>query len=82
MAVRYLDQTDWLGEAEALDILINSDFFLTRIPIRGISDFEVKNRVSFSIINERQCCLQFGALTSEQQLLLDEFITKHTSGNS
>ncbi len=39
MAVRYLDQQDWLGEADAIDILVNSDFFMTHIPIANISDF-------------------------------------------
>ena len=82
MAVRYLDQDEWLGDANAVDILINSTFFLTRIPVKNISDFKIENQVSFSIMSERQCCLEFGALSPEQKSLLDEFIVKHTAGHS
>jgi hypothetical protein len=82
MAVRYLDQNDWLGNADSIDILVGSNFFMTKVPIENIRDFKVENHVSFSIINERQCCLQFGSLSPEQELLLQEFIMKHTAGSS
>ena len=82
MAVRYLDQNDWLENADAIDILVNSNFFMTKIPIENVCDFKVNNQVSFSIINERQCCLQFGSLSPEQELLLQEFMMKHTASNS
>ena len=82
MAVRYLDQSDWLGNAKTIDILVNSNFFLNDLPIENISDFNVENHVSFSIISERQCCLQFGSLTQEQESLLDDFIGKYTAGTT
>ena len=82
MAVRYLDQNDWLGNANAVDILVNSNFFMTNIPIENVCDFKVENEVSFSIISERQCCLQFGALSSEQALLINDFIVKYSADNS
>jgi hypothetical protein len=82
MAVRYLDQNDWLGNADSIDTLVGSNFFMTKVPIENIRDFKVENHVSFSIINERQCCLQFGSLSPEQELLLQEFIMKHTAGSS
>lgn len=82
MAVRYVDQTDWLGEASEIDILVNSNFFMTSIPVEGIRDFKVDNQVSFSIIRERQCGLQFGPLSPDQEHLLDELIMKYTTGNS
>ena len=34
MAVCYVDQEEWLGEAKEIDILINSNFFMTSIPIK------------------------------------------------
>jgi hypothetical protein len=82
LAVRYVDRDDWAGEADSIDILINSGFFLTNIPIHNVNDFEVENQVSFSIMTERQCCLQFGPLSSEQESRLDEFIRHHGVGNS
>ena len=82
MAVSYVDQNDWLEEAREIDILVNSDFFLTSIPIQSIRDFKVENNITFSIIKESQCCLQFGPLSPEQESLLDDFIMKYTAGNS
>ena len=82
LAVRYVDRDDWAGEADSIDILINSGLFLTNIPIQNVNDFEVENQVSFSIMTERQCCLQFGPLSSEQKSRLDEFIRHHGVGNS
>lgn len=82
MAVRYVDLKDWLGAAKEIDILVNSNFFMTSIPIETIRDFKVNNQISFSIIRERQCSLQFGPLSPAQESLLDEFILKYTAGNS
>ena len=79
MAVRYLDQNNWLGNADAIDILVNSSFLMKNIPIASVTDFKVDAQISFSIISERQCCLQFRALTPEQDLLLDRFIVKYGS---
>ena len=81
LAVRYLDQDEWLGDANAIDILINSNFFLTNIPVKNVNDFKVENQISFSIMSERQCCMQFGDLSTEQESQLDDFIVKHTSGH-
>jgi len=82
MAVRYLDQNDWLGSANKIDVLANSDFFMTNVPISSVRDYKVENDISFSIISERQCCLEFGELTPEQQKKLDEFIVHYTAGRA
>ena len=82
MAVRYLDQNDWLGDANKIDILANSDFFMTNLPINSIRDFKIENDISFSIIRERQCCLKFGELTPEQQESLDAFILQYSAGKA
>ena len=79
MAVRYLDQSDWLGSASKIDVVANSNFFMSNIPIRAVSDFKIDNDISFSIIKERQCCLQFGELSPEQRDKLDEFIVQYTA---
>jgi len=82
MAVRYLDQQNWVGGADAVDILIDSSFFITDIPIRYVNDFKIEDEITFSAMNERQCCLKFTSLSTEQEKLLDEFISKHAVGNS
>jgi len=78
VAVRYLDQSDWLGPANKIDILANSDFFMNNLPIKLVQDFKIDNDISFSITKERQCCLRFDQLSLEQQTKLDEFILQHT----
>lgn len=82
LSVRYLEQTNWLGNADAIDILVNSNFLMTNIPIISVNDFKVENHISFSIISERQCCLQFGPLSPEQERLLDKFIINYGHGSS
>jgi len=82
MAVRYMDQKDWLGEAKEIDILGNSNLFISSIPIEAINDFKLINQASFSIIQERQCSLQFGSLSPAQESLLDEFIMNCSADNS
>jgi hypothetical protein len=81
IAVRYMAQKDWLGEAKEIDIPVNSDFFMTDIPIGNIRDFKVSNQVSLSVMQERQCCLQFGALSPAQESLLDDFNMNYSVGN-
>ena len=80
--MRYLDQEDWADDADTIDILIDSNFFMTNIPVQNVNDFKVENQVSFSVMNERQCCVQFGTLSSDQVILLDEFISEHTASNT
>ena len=82
MAVRYMDQKDWLGEAKEIDILVNSNLLISSIPIEAIKDFKLNDQNSFSIIQERQCCLQFGSLSPAQESLLDDFIMNYSAGNS
>ena len=82
MAVCYVDQQEWLGEAKEIDILVNSNFFMRSIPIKSIRDFTVNNQGTFSIIRERQCCLQFDSLSPDQKSLLDEFIMNFSVGHS
>lgn len=82
MAVCYMDQKGWLGEAKEIDILVSSNSFISSIPIETINDFKLNNQASFSIIQERQCCLQFGSLSPAQESLLDEFIMNCSADNS
>ena len=82
MAVRYINQDQWLAEAGQIDIFVNSDFFMTGIPVEGVHDSRVDHNSSFSLIAERQCNLQFGSLSPAQENLLDEFIRRHTAGHA
>jgi hypothetical protein len=82
LAVRYLDQNNWLGSATKIDILANSDFFINNLPIKLVEDFKIDNDISFSITKERQSCLQFDQLSVEQQTKLEEFIQHYTASQA
>ena len=82
MAIRYLDQDDWSGNAESIDILVDSSFLITNIPVQNVSDFMVENHDPFIVMSERQCCFKFGLLTLEQEDRLNEFIKTHGAGGN
>ena len=77
LSFRYIDGEDEPRDTGELRILSRSeDFFLDKVPFKKISDFEIKSDFSFSLIKMRQMGLQFGKLTSEQQIRLDHYIQK------
>jgi c-di-GMP-binding flagellar brake protein YcgR len=82
MAIQYLDQADWADNADSIDILVNGSFFMTNIPVQNVNDFKVESQDSFNIMSERQCCLKFGPLSPDQEILLNEFIITHGVGSS
>ena len=73
LAVKYTDDLEWLGEAEEIDIIVNRDFLLTHIPIVSVDDFEI-GQGPFSTVDERQTCIKFGRLSTEQKKIIDEII--------
>lgn len=75
MAIRYFAEREWLADRELIDILFERRFFMTNVPVRNVRDFAV-SKDSINNHRERQCCLEFAPLSSEQKLLLQEFITK------
>jgi len=54
------------------------DFFLSKLPVKTVLDFEVDTKVPFSSLPTRQLSMQFGKLSHKQKLLLGHFIRKYT----
>ena len=54
------------------------DFYLKKLPVRTVLDFEVDNTVSSNSMVMRQWSMQFGELNYFQKLLLDFFLQKYT----
>jgi hypothetical protein len=54
------------------------DFYMKKIPVRTVLDFELENTVSSDSTPMRQLCMKFGKLNYPQKLLLGFFIQKFT----
>jgi len=83
LSFRYIDSHEKLENADELKIILgNQGLYLDKVPFVKISDFEIESEFSFSIIKMRQIGLQFGELTPQQKLRLDQFIEYHTIGEA
>jgi hypothetical protein len=54
------------------------DFYMKKLPVRTVLDFELENTVSSDSTPMRQLCMKFGKLNYPQRLLLGFFIQKYT----
>lgn len=59
--------------------LVDSDFYLDKMPYEIISDTKIRDS-GFDSIAMRRCGVQFGNLTPSQISQLEQFIRSHTSG--
>jgi hypothetical protein len=79
MAVRYSSNGQQLSESSELDIFImNSNFYIEKIQIKFISDFEIADKFPFSSQKNRQRCFQFGEMKSSQLFQLDYLLQNYT----
>jgi hypothetical protein len=79
MAVRYSSNGQQLSESSELDIfIINSNFYIEKIQIKFISDFEIADKFPFSSQKNRQRCFQFGEMKSSQLFQLDYLLQNYT----
>ena len=73
LAFRYISDFKWL--VDSLDImLINDDFYLEKLFVKAVSDFELNDTSLTKHIKMRKQCLEFVTLSSFQQERLSEFI--------
>jgi len=73
MAFRYISDTTW--SVDALDImLINDDFFLEKLNVKAVDDFELTDSSLTRHVKMRMQCLEFVSLSSFQRERLKEFI--------
>jgi hypothetical protein len=78
LSFRYIDGNEKLEANELKIILGEEGLYLDNVPFKKISDFEIKSEFSFSTVKMRQIGLEFGELTAEQKIRLDQFIQYHT----
>jgi len=74
--IEYGEQTKGSLEVEIFSTV--DDFYMKKLPVRTILDFELENTISSNSTPMRQLCMKFGKLNYPQRLLLGFFIQKYT----
>jgi hypothetical protein len=82
LAVRYVDEGEWLGNTKEVNILKEIDLLMTDVPVSVIRDFRYTDEEHFTLALERQSCMEFGELSPTQQDRLDYLIMKHCWGEA
>lgn len=79
LTVRYLSNGQQLNETSELDIfIIDSNYYIEKIQVNTISDFELTDKNGFSSNKIRQRFFQFGKIKSSQLFYLDYFLENFT----
>ena len=81
VAIRYTSSEEQDGSSDTIDILLTDhNFYITGIPVYTRADFQLENKVPFSYICERYCCMQFHDLAEHQRKQLDELLANYIEG--
>ena len=79
LAFSYIAEQEPSNGSFELDIfLTDHSFYLEKVPVKTISDFEIANEVAYSFTTTRRCGVEFGDLTLNQISQLEYFIRNHT----
>jgi len=76
LAFRYIDTNrSSLGEREETHVFLSSKGnYVRSIPFTTVSDCEVPKEHPFSTLKMRQCAVQFGEMSYDQSINLDNYI--------
>lgn len=79
MAVRYSSNGRQLNVPSESDVfIIDSNFYIEKIQIKIVSDFEIGDKLPFSSQKNRQRCFQFRQMKSSQHFQLDYLLQNYT----
>lgn len=79
LALRYVtDEVPSSKPCELTIVCVNPGFYLGRVSVNAVSDFEMA-RTTFASMVPRRLGFQFGDLTADQKLDLDYFIQTYTT---
>ncbi len=79
MAVRYSINGKQSSVSSELDVFImDSNFYIEKVQIKIVSDFEVGGKSLLSSQTNRQRCFQFGEMKSSQHFQLDYLLQNYT----
>ena len=75
----YVADSGPVSEPFELDIfLAGGSFYLYKVPLKKLSDYETGNDTQFPWLPVRRCEVQFGDLTPNQKNMLKYLIQNHT----
>ena len=76
----YIHKDDAFNDSSELDIFVSGkEFYLSRLPVKTVSDTSVPNKIPINPIVIQRQGVQFRELTSEQTSLLDSFMLRYTT---
>ena len=75
------DEEQFNGSSELSVIFANHGFYLHKLPIKTVSDFETA-RMPFGSMTPRRRSVEFEKLRDDQMSQLQYFIQNHTSGDA
>ncbi|MEW6670353.1 MAG: PilZ domain-containing protein [Thermodesulfobacteriota bacterium] len=79
----YIDTGEATDGSTELDIYVSgNEFYLSKLPVKVVSDIRVPNKIPINPIVMRRQGVQFGELTSEQTSLLNSFMRQYTIGEA
>ena len=82
LAFRHVGTGDMPDKSYVDIFMTESDFYLSRLPIKIISDVEILDETPTVSTTVRRCRLRFGKLTDQQRAKLQELIESHTIGEA
>lgn len=81
LGFRYIGNGEPLRGTHYVDIFMaEGDFYLSRVPVKTISDIEVVSKPPSATTTMKRCCLKFKKLTDLQRAKLKDFIERYTLG--
>jgi len=79
LAFQYITRGKQLNGSAEMDIFLADDsFYLKKVPVRTVADFEVNNKMSLSSLPLRQRNMEFGEMKPIQIFQLYYFLQHHT----
>ena len=82
LAFRHVGTGDMPDKSYVDIFMTESDFYLSRLPIKIISDVEILDEIPTVSTTTRRCCAKFRKLTAYQSGRLKYFIENHTIGEA
>jgi hypothetical protein len=83
LAFEYVTTEGEIEDSSEIDIFMSgARFHMTRVPAKTIYDSKmVSHDYTFApFVERRRCGVQFGELTEEQAMQLEDFLKAHTTG--
>ena len=76
----YIHKDDAFNDSSELDIFVSGqEFYLSRLPVKTVSDTNVPNKIPINPIVIQRQGVQFRELTPEQTSVLDSFMLRYTT---